>query len=146
MTWSNSNLKLLWRTNFKVLLVDQLTASFFSQHKTVIQGDDIISSTDALMLYKVKILEDNNLEGDPKSPCTNYKINGEYEKCYESEIVREMFNYFNCTPPWMTENKELWCKGSNVTWNNGNRSPQKVLIPTTTPGRLIHYLRPCPDV
>ena len=32
------------------------------------------------------------------------------------------------------------------TWNNGNRSPQKVLIPTTTPGRLIHYLRPCPDV
>ena len=39
------------------------------------------------------------------------------------------------------ENDPILC-----AWNNGNRDPKKVLIPMTTPGRLIHYLRPRPDI
>ena len=74
-------------------------------------GDKIISSNIGDILYKIQIMEDIKLEGDPNYPCIDYKIKGEYAKCIEDEILRENFKYLNCTPPWMTENEDIWCKG-----------------------------------
>ena len=65
-----------------------MTASIFDQHKEVMLGDRLVSSNDGYMVYKVKILEDSNIEGDPKYPCKDYKIIGEYAKCLENEIVK----------------------------------------------------------
>ena len=99
----------------KVFLAEKLTHSIFDQHKTsTMVGDRIISSDDGLMNYKVLIIEEINLEGDPKNPCYDYKIIGEYEKCVKEEVVRENSKFINCTPPWMTTNEDLWCKGKMV--------------------------------
>ena len=73
--------------SFKVFMADQMTASIFDQHKEVMLGDRLVSSNDGYMVYKVKILEDSNIEGDPKYPCKDYKIIGEYAKCLENEII-----------------------------------------------------------
>ena len=105
----------------KVFLADQLTASFFDLHKTIMLGSDIVSSNVAgsgeikkgigLIDYKVKIMEEQKLANDPNYPCTDYKINGEYSKCLEDEMVRQNLEFLNCTPPWMTDNENLHCSG-----------------------------------
>ena len=74
-------------------------------------GDKLVSSKDGYMVYKVKILEESNIEGDPKYPCKEYKIMGQYAKCLENEVIKEHSKFINCTPPWMTKNEDLWCKG-----------------------------------
>ena len=104
--------------SFKVFMADRLTASFFDLHKAVMLGDKIVSGTDShkmnngLMNYKVKIIEDAKLEGDPKYPCIDYNIHGEYAKCVEEDNVRQSMKYLNCTPPWMTDDEDVWCRGA----------------------------------
>ena len=61
--------------------------------------------------YKIKIIEHHNLERDPNYPCIDYKIPGDYGNCLEEEILKENSKFVNCTPPWMTDNEDLWCKG-----------------------------------
>ena len=61
-------------------------------------------------------MEEENLEKDPKYPCIDYKISREYAKCVENEMVRQNSQYLNCTPPWMTDNEDLWCNGT-YEWN-----------------------------
>ena len=97
--------------SFRVFLADQMTASVFEQHKNFMLGDKLVSSKDGYMVYKVKILEESNIEGDPKYPCKEYKIMGQYAKCLENEVIKEHSKFINCTPPWMTKNEDLWCKG-----------------------------------
>ena len=29
----------------------------------------------------------------------------------EMEIVRQNSHFLNCTPPWMTDSEDLWCRG-----------------------------------
>ena len=60
-------------TSFKVFLANQLTASFFDQHKKIMLGDKIVSSDNGLMTYKIKIFEDVKLRGDPNFPCIDYE-------------------------------------------------------------------------
>ena len=36
---------------------------------------------------------------------------GAYGKCMEMEIVRQNSHFLNCTPPWMTDSEDLWCRG-----------------------------------
>ena len=97
--------------SFKVFLADQVTASFFDQHRTILDGDKIVSDNSGFMKYKVKIIEEERLEDDPKYPCIDYKTRGLYAKCVENEIVRQQTYFLNCTPPWMTDNEDYWCKG-----------------------------------
>ena len=101
----------------KVFLSDHLTASYFDLHKTTMLGDKIDSNratgfteVAGIKNYKVKIMEDQKLEGDPKYPCVDYKKNGKYAKCLENEMVRQNLKFINCTPPWMTDNEDLWCR------------------------------------
>ena len=98
--------------SFKVFMSDQMTASMFDKHKTIMLGDKITASThNGIVEYKVKILSEENLEGDPKYPCSDYKIKGEYAICRENEMIKQHSHFLNCTPPWMTENENLWCNG-----------------------------------
>ena len=95
----------------KVFLADQLTSSYFDLQKTNMLGDEIISAPNGVKNYKVKILEDLKLDDDPQYQCIDYEIKGEYQKCVEEEILKQNLNFMNCTPPWMTDNEDLWCKG-----------------------------------
>ena len=97
--------------SFEVFLADKMTASLYDQHRTILDGDKIVSDNSGFMKYKVKIIEEERLEGDPKYPCIDYMNRGQYAKCVENEIVRQQTEFLNCTPPWMTDNEDYWCKG-----------------------------------
>ena len=97
--------------SFKVFLSNKLTYSYFDLHKKIMLGDHIESGEDGIMNYKITIMEDEKLDDDPKYPCIDYYVAGKYSKCLEDEILRQNFLFLNCTPPWMTENENLWCKG-----------------------------------
>ena len=100
--------------SFKVLMSDPLTNSFFDRNKKIMQGDKIMSADNDIKVYKVQIIQNEKLPDDPKYPCIDYKLNGEYAKCVDEEIVRQNFRFRNCTPPWMTFNKDLWCEGIQI--------------------------------
>ena len=104
--------------SFKVFLADQLTASFYDLHKRIMLGDKLVSNGNGLMNYNVKIIEDVKLQGDPKYPCIDYKIVGKYSECVEKEMVGKSLQIMNCTPPWMTDNENLWCEGKRDTQSN----------------------------
>ena len=99
--------------SYKLFMADGLglTASYFDLHKDIMVGDEIVSSTTGFFEYTVQINEEEKLENDPAYPCINYEVGGEYAKCRETEMVRKNSKYVNCTPPWMTDNEDLWCKG-----------------------------------
>ena len=41
---------------------------------------------------------------------------GEYDVCLEEEYVTQTLHLMNCTPPWMTDNEDVWCgAGLEVT-------------------------------
>ena len=94
--------------SFKMFMADRLTHSYFDLHNTML-GDQIVSGADGIIEYKVQIKEEENLEDDPENPCINYSIVGEYAECLEKELVKQNSKYLNCTPPWMTDKKHLWC-------------------------------------
>ena len=58
-----------------------------------------------------------HFQGDPKYSCETYNTRGDYAKCVEHEIVKDNSQYLNCTPPWMTDDEDLWCK-EKVTFNS----------------------------
>ena len=99
--------------SFKIYMADKTTESFFTFHKTKMLGDkmNLKSDVNGYLNYKLEIKEELHLEDNPNYPCINYKVEGEYHKCLENEIIGNLFNYINCTPPWMTDNKQLWCQG-----------------------------------
>ena len=106
-------------SSFQILLADQVTASYFSQHQTML-GDGIVTTDRGTMVYRVQIKEydHTDLKNDPKHLCVDYKVKGEYGKCIEDEIMNDNYKYINCTPPWMTDNEDLWCKGTyNLSLN-----------------------------
>ena len=97
-------------SSFQLFMQDQLTSSYFDQNKEIMLGDSIISVQDSIVIYKVKIKEDVNIENDPQFPCIDYKNTGDYAKCVENEVVKQNSRFLNCTPPWMSNVQDLWCK------------------------------------
>ena len=96
--------------SYKVFLADQFATSILDQYSTLMLGDKIVTTPeDGFNHFKVKMSEDVKLQGDPNYPCMNYNERGEYSKCVENEMVEENLKYLNCTPPWMTDNANLWC-------------------------------------
>ena len=72
--------------------------------------------------YKVKIYEEIHLEDDPHFPCRTYSTPGEYDACLEAEYVRQTVDLMDCTPPWMTDSQEVWCRDSvNLTQEQAKR-------------------------
>ena len=103
------------KSSFKVLMGDKLTFSKFDQNKDFMLGDKIVSGRDANghMQYKVRIQEEEKLNDDPSYPCVDYGVIGDFGKCIEDELIRQNSHFLNCTPPWMTENDNFWCKGTH---------------------------------
>ena len=104
--------------SFEIFLSDQPTYSYFDQNKNIMMGHNLVSGPKGLFTYKVYIMEEERLESDTENPCIDYKTNGEYAQCIEDEMVRQNSYYLNCTPPWLTRNEELWCKGRNEVDEN----------------------------
>lgn len=97
---------------FHMFLSDQKSASFFRAQKFATEGPQLTSNHKKLgwITYKIKVLEDIHLENDPNFQCSKYKNNEEYNQCLEDEYVRQSLEIVNCTPPWMTDNQDIWCK------------------------------------
>merc|ERR1712155_42113 len=101
--------------SFKMFLADQVAYSYFDQNKDIMTGHNLVSGpVGQQFTYKVNIREEIRLENNPDSPCIDYKRIGEYATCVENEMVRKNSQFMNCTPPWMTENENLWCKDKMV--------------------------------
>ena len=94
-----------------LLVNDRVSHSIFNQHNSKALGDNLQSpSRKGLNNYKLKIHREISLESDPQSNCYDYPEAGDYNKCLEAEIIKQMNHFVNCTPPWMTENENLWCR------------------------------------
>ena len=106
-------------SSFTVLVNDKVSHSIFEQHNSKVLGNNIRSPQRlgefGRNSYKLKIHRDISLESDPNSDCVDYKKSGDYDKCLEAEIINQMMQFANCTPPWMTENDDLWCKKEHAS-------------------------------
>ena len=128
---------------------DQITASFFNQHKVRLLGDKINSDSESegINIFKIKLIEKDHVEDDPSHPCKSYKVKGEYGDCLANEILTQNLNLINCTPPWMTENEDLWCKGqiyhpTTYSFYHYYNFLEDVTNSESDPG---HCLVPCKD-
>ena len=93
-----------------LLVNDMVSHSTFQQHNSKVLGDNLQSPQGGLNNYKLKISREIRIESDPNSNCLDYQEAGEYDKCLEAEMIKQMNYFVNCTPPWMTENENLWCR------------------------------------
>ena len=94
-----------------LLVNDKISYSIFEQHNSKALGDNLRSPPrKGFNNYKLKIHREISLESDPQSNCYDYAEAGDYDKCLEAEIIKQLNNFVNCTPPWMTENESLWCR------------------------------------
>ena len=97
---------------FHMFLSDQKSSSFFLAQKFAMEGPKLTSNPKKLgwITYKIKVLEDIHIAEDPNFQCKNYYHNGDYNRCLEEEYTRQSLDILNCTPPWMTDYKDIWCK------------------------------------
>ena len=118
-------------SQFRIIMADQFAFSTFRQHEANTLGDIIALPLEPLMgfnNYIVKINQDHHLENDPNYPCIDYKKPGDYDKCLEEEYLSRIRKYVNCTPPWFTENEDLWCKnGINFRTESDQKKFVKIL-------------------
>ena len=61
-------------------------------------------------MYNVKLHEDIQLEDDPKTNCKNYQDKRGYAKCLNDEYLKQSLYALNCTPPYITDTSEFWCR------------------------------------
>ena len=97
-------------TGFKMLLSDRESSAFFMLNKFNMEGSQLVSRKNLVgqEKYKIKILEETHQEDDPNYSCRNY-LPTQYDLCLETEFTRQTLELLNCTPPWMTDSRELWC-------------------------------------
>ena len=92
-----------------VLMADRMSYSVLRQNVKTISGDKIqISNEPGYSMYQMKVLQEVHYEDEPKFPCKNYQNLGEYDKCLEDDMLNELHKIVNITPPWMTDNSDLW--------------------------------------
>ena len=114
---------------FQIFLSNRESANHFHRKKFNIDGVELKASTKELgyMLYNLKTFKEIFLDTNGKFNCKNYDSGGEYSQCLESNyqgirqqnvtlffdlknILEQMLNILNCTPPWITDKHHLWCK------------------------------------
>ena len=109
-----------WKENktfdeVQVKLISAFESTKFNIYESSTTGDKIMfpaaRKDGGYNNYVIKVSEEIHLENDPNYPCIDYKSPGEYGECLEQEYLKELFKFGNCTPPWFTKNKNLWCRG-----------------------------------
>ena len=105
--------------SLKVLMADRVSYSVLIQNEKTIYGDDIEipEMTGYYSMYKMRVFQEMHYENEPKYPCKNYKEVGEYDKCLENDLSDELHRIVNFTPPWLTDNSDLWWRG-NLSFNS----------------------------
>ena len=101
-----------YTTGFNLFLSDHKSASLVQPPKFVIDGQQFNTNSKqtGYKKYRIKLLEEIHLEEDPHFPCRNYEYDGEYNQCLEEEYTRQSLELLNCTPPWITDNQNIWCE------------------------------------
>ena len=105
ITTLNSNENFM---SYKLYLSDQISDSPFTLTEKFNLGDEIIINKNEIgwhKNYKVKMSQEHHVEGDPKYHCIKYHQHGEYGGCLEKKMIEIVIKKFNCTPPWVTDNK-----------------------------------------
>ena len=96
---------------YRVFLYDNRHFSTLRQSFAEFEGDHLENGKDGgFEKYRVQFTEETHLEGDPIFECTDYVMPQDYDQCLEAEYVRQTLLLLNCTPPWLTDNQDLWCK------------------------------------
>ena len=95
-----------------MFLSDLKAESLVKSQKFTMEGPPLksLERQSAYQKYTVRVLKFINQENDPHFPCKDYEYDGEYNQCLEEEYTRQIFELLNCTPPWMTDNQDLWCQ------------------------------------
>ena len=95
-----------------MFLSDLKAESLVKSQKFTMEGPPLksLERQSAYQKYTVRVLKFINQENDPHFPCKDYEYDGEYNQCLEEEYTRQTFELLNCTPPWMTDNQDIWCK------------------------------------
>ena len=116
-------------SQFKILMADKTSFSTFRHHEATTFGDKIsLSSKQGWNTFNIKVHQEQHLENDPNYPCIDYKKPGDYDQCLEEEYLSRIRKYVNCTPPWFTENEDLWCKnGINFRTESDQKKFVKIL-------------------
>ena len=50
------------------------------------------------------------MENDPLFNCKKYSHYGDYDSCLEKNYIQRIKMFLNCTPPWMSEAEDDWCR------------------------------------
>ena len=78
-------------------------------------------------IFNIRIYEHLRLDDDPKIQCKNYMKPKDYAEvvwsicnvlqyfhfqCLDEDFKDQVMNALNCSPPYITDKKDLWCKES----------------------------------
>ena len=85
------------------------------------QGSDLNINNKEYKEYRVKILLHTHAEGDPELRCKNYDEDNLYSKCLRKSHTNKLINLIGCMPPWLTDDKILWCN-STLAFLDGTTS------------------------
>ena len=78
--------------------------------KNTFEGPILRLKPNGSTVYRVEISQTVHMDNDPSYPCRTYSAPGEYHQCLEHDFVGQSLEMMNCTPPWLTSNKSLWCQ------------------------------------
>jgi len=119
----------IFTTGFNFFLSDQKSAIVVQSEELKITGFPLKFSNNkaGLIKYKIRVSEEIHVESDPNFPCRNYNFIGEYNQCLEDEYTRQSREILNCTPPWMTDNQDIWCK-QNIKLSTTNKAKSWFLL------------------
>ena len=80
-------------------------------------GDELVTSINKFMLYKMKITTTVHLEEDPVLNCQEYDLTKNYNDCIESEIEESFKKLLGCVPHWFSSNNNNTCQRNlNLTY------------------------------
>ena len=96
---------------FTVYLTNQEESNDFHLDYLKIDGQPLTASEDNLGYwnYKLKINEIVRLENNKDYLCKLYPTYQDYNLCLSKHYLKQNLKILNCTPPWMTSRKDLWC-------------------------------------
>ena len=102
---------ILYQSGYRMFLFDNRHFSTLRQSFAEFEGEHLVNKElGGFKKYRVQLTEETHLEGDPIFECTDYALPHDYDQCLEAEYVRQTLRLLNCTPPWLTDRKDLWCK------------------------------------
>ena len=105
--------------SYKIYLSDTIIDSQFTLAKQIINGDQVSVSEKEVGSnkgYRIWLSQTQHVEGDPKYHCYNYQKPGEYDKCLEAEMIKQIKRKLDCVPPWITDDKVKYIMTSSFGW------------------------------